>query len=162
MNIDYWLEVLKISISAIVAIIVVFLGRYFERQKEIDSKIREKKIAIYENFIIGSMDFMLNSSKPNSVGKNNELITKLDKTLRDFNKNLLFWGSDSIIREYIKFQQKTHIASGDGIKIMNSYAKLIRALRKDTGHKNKGLKNSDFMKLFIKAEEHGDVEKQIK
>ncbi len=59
--INYILEIFKITIPAVVSIGVVMLARYLEKKKEYENQIREKKIVIYEKFVINTLNFLLKS-----------------------------------------------------------------------------------------------------
>ena len=49
--INYILEVLKITIPAMISVGVVMLARYYEKKKEYENKIREKKLRCMKNFL---------------------------------------------------------------------------------------------------------------
>ena len=146
--INYILEVLKITIPAVASVSVVMLGRYFEKQKEIELRIREKKITIYEKFVMDTLNFLLKSQQY-SKSKQEKLQNDLVKTFEEFHKNILFWGSDSIIKSYNNYRFK--LGSTDAK--MEDFEDLIFAFRKDVGHKNKNLCKYDVLKMLLKVEE---------
>lgn len=146
--INYILEVLKITIPAVASVSVVMLGRYFEKQKEIELRIREKKITIYEKFVMDTLNFLLKSQQY-SKSKQEKLQNDLVKTFEEFHKNILFWGSDSIIKSYNNYRFK--LGSADAK--MEDFEDLIFAFRKDVGHKNKNLCKYDVLKMLLKVEE---------
>lgn len=146
--INYILEVLKITIPAVASVSVVMLGRYFEKQKEIELRIREKKITIYEKFVMDTLNFLLKSQQY-SKSKQEKLQNDLVKTFEEFHKNILFWGSDSIIKSYNNYRFK--LGSTDAK--MEDFEDLIFAFRKDVGHKNKHLCKYDVLKMLLKVEE---------
>ena len=144
----FWLEVLKITIPAIVTIFVVFLGRNFERQKRNEDKIREKKIAIYEKFVTETIYFMCNNAKSTETQKTKNL-EKLEKMYEQFHRDLLFWGSDTIIKSYNEWRFGL---TKDGATL-RGFEKLLYAFRKDVGHCNKNLKEFDLFKLLLNTNE---------
>ena len=146
--INYILEVLKITIPAVASVSVVMLGRYFEKQKEIELRIREKKITIYEKFVMDTLNFLLKSQQY-SKSKQEKLQNDLVKTFEEFHKNILFWGSDSIIKSYNSYRFK--LGSTDAK--MEDFEDLIFAFRKYVGHKNKNLCKYDVLKMLLKVEE---------
>ena len=146
--INYILEVLKITIPAVASVSVVMLGRYFEKQKEIELRIREKKITIYEKFVMDTLNFLLKSQQY-SKSKQEKLQNDLVKTFEEFHKNILFWGSDSIIKSYNNYRFK--LGSTDAK--MEDFEDLIFAFRKDVGHKNKNLCKYDVLKMLLKVDE---------
>lgn len=148
MDNNYILEVLKITIPAAVSVAIVMLGRYFEKQKEIEEGIREKKIAIYEKFVIETLNFLLRSpSLPKS--KQEKMQNDLVKTFEEFHKNILFWGSDSVIKAYNKYRFSLNSPEAK----MEDFEELIYVFRKDVGHKNKKLCKYDVLKMLLKVEE---------
>lgn len=145
---NFWIEVTKVTIPALVTIGVVFLGRYFERQRENDNKIREKKIAVYEEFVVHVLGFMgkHSQSNPNKQQKQQQ---ELEHMYEKFHRNLLFWGSDKIIKQYNDWRCSL---TKDGATL-SGFEKLLFAFRKDVGHSNKALKQSDLFKLLLKPDE---------
>lgn len=150
METSYILEISKILIPAIISILVVFIARRLEQLRDAELKIREKKIQIYEEFITQSMEFVIKSCKVNEKQRQ-KLQFDLEKTFEKFHKYLLFWGSDKVIKAYNNY--RTSNTEHDGKCAMINYEKFVFALRKDIGHKNKGLKKYDLIKLFLKADE---------
>lgn len=145
---NFWLEVAKITIPALVTIGVVFLGRYIERQKENEHKIREKKIDVYEKFVTQTIGFMTKHGKaPNN--KKAKMQQELELMYEQFHRDLLFWGSDSIIKQYNDWRCGL---TKDGATLLG-FEKLLFAFRKDVGHANKGLKQSDLFKLLLNPDE---------
>lgn len=153
---QFWLEVSKITIPALVTILVVFMGRHFERQRENENKIREKKIAVYEKFVIHTFTFMGNAAKA-SGSKRQKMQEELQGMYEQFHRDLLFWGSDKIIKEYNNWRCGL---SKDGGSLLG-FEKLLFAFRKDVGHNNKGLKESDLFKLLLNPDEFDNKGKPI-
>lgn len=60
-NYRYIFEILKITIPAVVSVGVVMLTRWLEKKKEYENQIREKKIVIYESFVMNTLSFLLKS-----------------------------------------------------------------------------------------------------
>ena len=152
----FWLEVFKITIPALVTIGMVFLGRYFERQRENENKIRERKIAVYEKFVINTLEHI--GKFPNlSQTKKAKMQEELEAKYEQFHRELLFRGSDKIIKEYNNWRCGLTKDSGS----LLGFEKLLFAFRKDVGHNNKGLKESDLFKLLLNPDEFDDKGKPI-
>lgn len=150
MQIEYLLEISKILIPALISIIVIFLARHFERERDAELKIRERKIQIYEEFVIKSMNFVVKNCNANDKQKN-KLFNEMMNAFDCFNQNLLFWGTDKVIKAYIDY--KINSGGYDGNTAMINYEKFILVLREDIGHKNKNLKSLDLIKLFLRADQ---------
>lgn len=73
--------------------------------------------------------------------------------LRGFTQKLLVWGSDEVLREYVSFQKMATLgAETEGMNpraSLLSLEQLMLAMRKDLGHKNKGLDPGDLLRTFV-------------
>lgn len=155
--INYVLEILKITIPAVVSVGVVMLARWLEKKKEYDNQIREKKIVIYEKFVMNTLNFLLKSpSQPPK--KQEKMLEDLALMFEDFHKNLLFWGSDDVIKAYNHYRFK----QGSIDARMEDFEDLILAFRKDVGHNNKRLEKFDILKMLLKVDEFDKKGRPIK
>ena len=73
--------------------------------------------------------------------------------LKEFMQKLLLWGSDDVVREFVAFQKEA-MAQADteeGVRLASLLAleRLMLAMRRDLGHKNKGLNEGDLLRTFI-------------
>jgi len=95
-GIEYLAKIPNISIfiPVVVAIISVFLTKYFEKLKTIEDQQRNKKIVVYERFI-NYLYYTANSSNLGSVLVNPKI------TYGDISKDLVLWGSDKLIKKYL-------------------------------------------------------------
>lgn len=145
---NYLFEILKITIPAAVSVGIIMLARYYEKQREAETKIRDKKIKIYEKFVNDTTNFLFNSADC-STKKQNQLQANLTKTFEEFHKNIMFWGTDEIIEAYNKFRSR--LDSTDAR--MEDFEDLILAFRKDVGHPNKNLPKYSILKLILRPDE---------
>ena len=69
----------------------------------------------------------------------------------DFVKKVTVWGSDDVVKAFGDFKrQAPNIQAGASPKeIIFLSEKLLFAIRRDLGHKNKNLKQGDLLSLFI-------------
>lgn len=151
-----WLKMFEILIPALISIVSIFFARFLEKQKAIELEIREKKIKIYGEITkLIFEDIMGNASKNKPI--HYSIIAKYPKLCND----LIFWGSDKVVKQYQRTFQS--FRTENNLKMMDELEKLLLAIRKDTGHKNKGFKKFDLIKVFIKdADEIVDGEKMAK
>ncbi len=155
MGIDYFLEIFKILIPALVAIMTIYIARYFERKRDAELKIREKKILVYEEFVLKSMSFVLKSYNASEKRKK-DLANDFAVAVEKFSKYILFWGSDKVIRTFNKYF-KENVSNDDPYESMKKFEKFVLLLRMDIGQSNKALKKWDLIKMFIVAE---DIDKK--
>ena len=101
------------------------------------------------------MKFVLNYSESTEKQKK-KLKDELERSLEEFNTNLIFWGSSNIIKKYIQYKIGTKNPNG----AIKNYEKFVYALRQDIGQDNKNLKEYDLIKLHLRADqfdEKGDL-----
>ncbi|PSK13061.1 hypothetical protein C7R92_06645 [Brevibacillus porteri] len=67
-----------------------------------------------------------------------------------FTQRLILWGSDEVITAYAEFRKiYLNLHNYSKQELLIQFEKFMFALRKDTGHKNNNLKESDLLSLFI-------------
>jgi len=74
--------------------------KIYERKKEEEKSIREKKIEVYSNFVKGIFNTFLfadqNDDKPSEKDQK--------KILQNFTTDIIMWGSDDVISNWNKFR----------------------------------------------------------
>ena len=133
--------------SIIGAAMTVTLGRHFDRKKEIEAAFRERKIEIYDKFLIEIFKiFHANGSEENN---GEELVI----FLQEWQRTLVLWGGRNVLRTYFAWMsslKKGHIDAGT-IFLMDDF---FRALRKDIGQSSFGLEKGAFSHLLLR---HADL-----
>ncbi len=137
--------ILTASTTIIVSTLAVVLGKYYERQKEIEAHYREKKILIYDEFL--NEFFNLMHSEDNE--ENSEDLTSF---LREWQRKMILWGGQDVLSQYIKWMQ--HLKKGvPNAETMYMTEDFFRAVRKDLGHKSNKLKKGSFIYLLLQNTE---------
>jgi hypothetical protein len=72
---------------------------------------------------------------------------ELVRRLQEFTREALLWSSTSVIKQFEKFKDT---ASGDPYTGMIEMDGLMRQMRTDLGHSNRGLAEGELLKLFLK------------
>lgn len=142
--------IITASVTFIIAVITVVLGKYYERRLTIEKELREKKIPIYSEFIEFYIDLF---------SQKREISTdEMEKYFVKFTKQLIIWGSDDVINKWSKFRvklvnnQENFSAFSDYEKIkewMLEFEALLLAIRKDTGTKNSKMNSGDILRMFV-------------
>jgi hypothetical protein len=66
----------------------------------------------------------------------------------EFSPSFLTWGSDEVIRHWSDFRRAA--VANDSLTVLANFEKLLLIIRKDIGHKNKGLEqNKTLLAAFI-------------
>lgn len=143
--------IIAASGTIIVSVLSFVVGRFLERNKEIEQRkreieqeIRKAYLPIYQELI----DFLFKviqaqkTSMPITLDEMNTFFT-------DFTPKILVWGSDRFIRDFSAFRESGIISVSDPTKFMLILEKLLYSIRYDCGHENKGLEGGDLLALFI-------------
>jgi hypothetical protein len=117
----------------------------------IEASQREQWAGIYEEFIndwmkifgVGVLD-----DERHPV-ESSEMV----RLMADFSSKLMIWGSDRVLAEWILWRKVASEANSTGQQgspeILVQLEKVILAMRKDLGHKDRQLKPMDILRLFI-------------
>jgi len=147
-------------ITAFVGFSSLIISNFYTSQREINLKLREKKVEVYSKFIESWIQTLLSiglKSKENSSNNltslnTDYLIQDFTNTLKEITDDLILWGSDEIIKNYRDFQKTLpHEYSSEMEKnagIIN-FGRFMLAIRKDLGHRNQGIDEYDLMSFFI-------------
>ena len=132
--------------TVLVATISVLLSKHFEIQKLVFKEHRDKKIPIYEDLIRFFFRAMFQSKKGNPLSESEML-----KFFEGFVEKATVWGSDDVVKAFGDFKRHApeKQAGADPTKILFLSEKLLFAIRRDLGHKNKNLKQGDLLSLFV-------------
>lgn len=123
------------------SILVFILGKWSERNKDAKQRITQEKIAVYKKFIDHYFG-IFSQEKVTGVGKTQgEIMAELF----EFQRELISWGSDSVITAYADHREKLINFSGhlqpdkqetakQLAAVLKSVANLIAAMRRDIGY----------------------------
>lgn len=151
-----WVKIIEIIIPVVVSIISVFYARMVEKQKIIDEEIRQQKIKIYGEFTQLVFEEVIGKK-----GKNMNM-DRITKFFPKFFEKLIFWGADSVVKQFSIYMSAIYNidnanSNNNPEETMLKLENLLYAIRLDTGHKNKDLKQKDLLRLFI-----NDIDKKNK
>ena len=133
--------------AVVVSALTVVIGKNLETNALIKKDLREKKIPVYQNFLKLWFKVLLAKKAGGHPVNEKEIIS----TLSDITQNLMVWGSDDVVSAWAKFRYISihNSEQMEPSEVMANYEQLIRAMRRDLGHSNAGLKAGDILKLFI-------------
>ena len=148
------------SITAIVTVITFLVGRNFEQNRDRKLKVNAEKIAIYKKFFdfyfrVFSHEKMHGTSMPEA-----DIVTEI----LEFQKDVVFWGSDQVVKRYLDFKDSLTVFSAGGnpideeenakrwAEIMNAVAKLLVAMRRDIGYSFTAFSAKDLARLQLASD----------
>jgi len=140
LNANLAVGLLTACTTVLVAALTVSFGRYFERKKEIEAHFRDKKIAIYDEFLKEFFQLY--------YGDKNASSNMVD-FLREWQRQAMLWGGAGVLTSFLKW--RVHLAKGTpDAKSLFLMEEFFRALRKDLGLSNRGLVRGAFIRMILR------------
>jgi PIN domain nuclease of toxin-antitoxin system len=140
--------IIAASSTILVSVLSLTIGKYYEKKRTIELEIRNKKIPMYEEFVDFLFKLLMNRKLTGKDLNEKEML----QFFVSFTQKLLVWGSDEVVTHwsvYRKLLVKVQEGTVDTKSSMIQLEKLLYAIRKDTGHKNKKFNRGDILGLFI-------------
>lgn len=132
--------IIAASTTIIVSVASLILAKYFENKRLIEKDIRDKKIVVYEKMMTYFFKFM--------GAKDKNKMQSMESFYVEFSPSFLTWGSDEVIKHWSDFRRAAVVS--DSAAVLANFEKLLLIIRKDIGHKNKGLdQNKTLLTVFI-------------
>ncbi|HLP89246.1 MAG TPA: hypothetical protein VK184_11735 [Nostocaceae cyanobacterium] len=146
-------------VTALVGFGSLVITNLYTTQREINLKLREKKVEVYsellKSWITAFLDLTLNAREnnyqPNSVSRD-QTLNKFIEQIKDIKDDLILWGSDEIIKKYSQLTKDYQEENKNDLEQTVSlimFGKFMLSLRKDIGHNNIGIDEYDLMSIFI-------------
>lgn len=140
-------EVTAAIISAAALVLVAVAGaalsRYFDRRQQIEQELRQRKAAVYTEFL----DYWFWAMRDRSKVSEKEKEERDRKYRSTVPQQLVVWSSETFIKDLGAWLRKEE---QDGT--MLAFERLLRTIRTDLGYGDKGLEQGDLMMLFLKPE----------
>jgi len=134
------------SATVIASTLAVVVGRYLEGKKERDALHRDKKIKMYDEFLIELFKLFAN---PEDVTEDEN---KMVEFLRESQRKFLLWSGPGVIRQYSEWQRL--LKSGEQTaQTVFQMEHFFSASRKDLGHSNWGIKRGDMISFVLRHTE---------
>jgi hypothetical protein len=137
--------VVAASATILVSVFGTLASKHLERKQEIEREHRERMLEVYNQFM--DYQFVVMQGRRKKMNENKQ--REFDRAFREsFPQNLISWGSEDIIRKYgdwVKWDDPE--ADADILEL----EKILLAIRKDLGYTNKGLKEGDLLRTFLKG-----------
>jgi len=134
------------SATVLISVASLIVQRVWERRRQIEQEHRIRKIPVYEKFF----EFWFST-----IGTDTKSLDEPESLefLRDFTRELMVWGSDEVLSEFIAFRNAAMMvdegSSETSVLSLFALERLMLVMRKDIGHKNKGLEPGDLLRMFI-------------
>ncbi len=145
-----WLKSLDPTVAAAtttaaLGLVGLWYAQWTSKSRDIAENHRPSKIDVYSIFFNLVEKFQAEELQDNDLGEEN-LPEWLKKDFAKLNRGLILWASPQVITAWLEFRTVTS-AGGDVISAMD---KMYRAIRKDLGNSNFGLKSKDLIRIGLK------------
>ena len=122
--------------------------RVISKNRDIAEAHRMRKIECYSKFLHKTFEFIHGSaSAQGDEQKQKKLFDNLVPTYQEFTTDSVLWSSPGVLHTFQGF--KTAAIQEPATAMLN-FDDLMRAIREDLGHTNRGLKRGDLIKMILK------------
>lgn len=141
-------------ITGLLAFVSVPVGKYYENRYTIKNQIRKERQIVYIDFLNWLIKNVLN----NEVSNNKNLVQEI----KDNQNKMVIYASDKVIKAWAELKDvainsernKKDIEKEEATKYFlekeaPTIEKLILAIRRELGYKNKDIKKYDILSLYI-------------
>lgn len=148
-------------ITGLLAFISAIVGKFLENRYTIKNQIRKEKQTVYINFL----EWLINNVLNAEIRNNSNVVEEI----KEQQKLMTIYASDKVLKTWSEFKyismnsvmNNSNLSKDEKTKIFIKeeapyIEKLILAIRKELGYKNKNIKTYDILKLYI-----NDINKYI-
>ena len=129
--------------TVLVATGTVVIGRTYERQREIESHFRARKVEIYDEFLRELFKVFHSSGSETS---------DLTTFLREWQRKMIVWGGSAVFLRYITWMK--HLQSSEpNAESFFKMGDLFLEMRRDLGLSNKDISRQTFAHTILRNSE---------
>ncbi len=153
------------SITALVTVSVFTVGRYLEQRRDARQRLNVEKIEVYKRFF----NFYFDVFTYEKIHGEKMAAEKILVDMVEFQKDVVLWGSDAVIKEYLEFKDHLNVFSSksqgaseeqnakDIVEVFRSTARLLSAMRRDVGYTFTSFSAKDLARLQLAGEDEGAI-----
>lgn len=133
------------AVAVVGSVISLAVGKAYETRAAIRNDLRQKKTPVYEDIV---HTFLYDVMFAKMLGREPLAQPQLMDFFARVTEKLTIWGSDDVLSVYGKF--KTNAAGiNDPTQSIFMFEDILLAIRKDLGHRNKGVGRKAILRLFV-------------
>ena len=149
-------EVTAALVTAIGAVIVVVLSRYFEQRRRAETQVRDKKAAIYENFIGFWIEHLMFKKEGTEGQVADPAAAGVIEAMSNFTKGALINASDDVVGSWSRYRRRSFASQPPpqpdpnlDPSVLLGFETVLLSIRKEFGHRNRNLQRGDLVGLFV-------------
>lgn len=135
--------VITATLGVLASVLAVLISNNLSKKREIEFQNRTKKSEAYSQFLNDVIEVMSNDKDEAEKQKIYKRIAK------EFGRDIVLWGSDKMIKSYRDFRELGKTGEQDGSKTLFALENVLFTIRKDLGHKNKGIEPGTLLTFFV-------------
>ncbi len=133
------------AIAVVGSVISLAVGKAYETRAAIRNELRQKKTPVYED-IVHTLLYDVMFAK--MLGREPPSQPQLMEFFARITEKLTIWGSDDVLHVYGEFKANAATVN-DPKQSIFMFEDLLLAIRKDLGHRNKGVGRKAILRLFV-------------
>jgi apolipoprotein N-acyltransferase len=146
----------NLVLTALVCLLAWIGTRITKSLDDARSAHRERKVEVYSQFINAILTFIQSQTATSNsqtktasaeVEGGSQGIDELTKALYQFQKDIILWGSPSVINAYTQVISQ---ASRGGLATMLAVDRVMKEMRSDLGLSNSGLGDAGLVKVLLR------------
>jgi hypothetical protein len=137
-------------VTIIGSVITIVFSARNQKRREIEAEHRKQKAEMYDSFMEMWFDNLLKEKTGAESVTESDLLVKMI----GFTRKMTVWGSDEVLREFIRFREAVTQQTDAPMESLILLENLLFAMRRDLGHDNKNLNQTDLLRLFINDLDH--------
>lgn len=138
--------IIATATTVIVSVFGIVINQRQTKKREIAESHRPQKIELYKQFMDNVVIKILHMTKKEGAKfiDKKDVKKELESFFFQFTGDLIVWGSPKVIKAYTNFRN-----IGEQPQILLKVDDMLRAIRQDLGHNNRGIKKGDLIGLFL-------------
>jgi len=138
--------IIATAATVIVSVFGIVINQQQLKNREIAESHRPQKIELYMEFMNNIIIKTLQLTKKEGTDflNNQDVKKEMESFFQQFTGDLIVWGSPKVIKAYTNFRN-----FGEQPQILLKLDDMLRAIRQDLGHSNRGIKKGDLICLFL-------------
>ena len=137
-------SIVAASATVIVSVVSVVVGNLYVYYLRVQRENRSKKIPVYEALLEFMFRFLgATEAKPAPTDEEGR------EFMAKFNRDFMVWGDDRVVAAWVSWRKHAGRAPENTKEAMFLIEDLIRAIRRDVGHRNRRLNEGDILSIFV-------------
>ena len=139
------IAIIAASATILASTLTIVIGRYYEAKRDREAVHRDKKIELYNEFLVKLFEVFSGGEKQKKEDED------LVPFLRNIQRKIVLWSGPEVIITYADWHKElTSQGNKPKAKAMVKMMDFFLALRKDLGHSNKGIKHNHLLRFMLK------------